>query len=332
MSVAARHATHKRVETTLCDDLSAAEWDAALAALDGHPLQSSLWGAARGVPDQHFALCEGGVPVWMARVEERRVPLLGRIAWVPKGPTAADPARALGPPPEAFLAQLRAKGFRLLIVNPNVVSSDSAPSAGRPIGSDVRTIWIDLTEGAEAAFARLETKRRREVRHAAKEGVVVAETRNPADIDAFVALCLAISKAKNFVLELNVLMIARLLQGSGFNAGARLFLAKHKGRVLAGALVLIVGRRWHYFWGGSVRGAGRLRAGEAVQWAVIEAAIAAGGTCYDLEGIDDASNPGTATFKRKLGGEEVTLLGRFAHPLSLGGHAIALGLMLRERR
>ena len=53
-----------------------AEWDHALAALSGHPLQSCLWGDARGTVDgivQHrwLARCNGE-PIWMIRVEDAK--------------------------------------------------------------------------------------------------------------------------------------------------------------------------------------------------------------------------------------------------------------------
>lgn len=213
----------------------------------------------------------------------------------------------------------------LLVTDPWVAipdNGDRLPPA-RP-----RTIWVDLTNGTETAFGRLDKKWRNGVRRAAKEGVVVEETTACDEIRAFADLCAEIGRAKNFRLDVSADRIGALIANSTPDADARLFVARRSGSTLAGALVLRVGRSWHYFWGGTNRRAGDFRAGEAVQWAIIETAIAKGGVRYDLEGIDDEKNAGTAAFKRKMGGVEVTLPGHEAHALGLRGRALGLAMRL----
>ena len=68
-------------------DPDPADWDSALARLGGHPLQSALWGTARkaidGFQESRWMALKGGAPVYLIRYEERPVPALGKIAWVP---------------------------------------------------------------------------------------------------------------------------------------------------------------------------------------------------------------------------------------------------------
>src|SRR5262245_42601397 len=77
------------------NDLDSEAWDRALAALGGHPLQSALWGDARrevdGIADHRWVAMSSGVPVWMIRIEERRLPIAGWVGWAPRGPTGKLP-------------------------------------------------------------------------------------------------------------------------------------------------------------------------------------------------------------------------------------------------
>lgn len=314
----------------LDDSLPAAAWDAALAALGGHPLQSAMWGHARrhvdGIADHRLAYLDAtGAPAWMIRVEARGVPVLGRVAWAPRGPTATTAAAALVAP-VTLSADLRARGLHLLVSDPYVETSGGGVRwARRP-----RTIWVDLSQGAEVAFSRLKGSSRTAVRKAARNGVTIAETTDAADIAAFIALCRDVSRRKRFRLDLEAAFVDALFRHATGHAGSRLFAARHGGAVIAAALVLTLGRSWHYFWGGVDHAAGPLCAGNALQWAIIEAAVRAGAVRYDLEGVDDAGNPSTAAFKRTWGGKEVELPGHHYRPLGLRGHALATAMRVRR--
>lgn len=312
-------------------DPPAGEWDCALAALFGHPLQSSVWGRARelldGIKQHRWLACHHGEPVWMIRVEERMIPMLGPIGWAPRGPAGLLTKLTERDLPLGLREHLREAGLMLLVTDLWIALPDKAQKVPQ---SGPRTIWVDLTNGAEAAFGRLDKKWRNGVRRAAKEGVVVQETTARDAIHAFADLCMKISRIKKFRLDISPERIQALIENPTLDADARLFVARRSGSILAGALVLRVGRSWHYFWGGTNRSAGDFRAGEAVQWAIIETAIAEGGVRYDLEGIDDEGNAGTAAFKRKMGGIEVALPGHEVQPLGLRGRALALAMRLRH--
>src|SRR5262249_53721186 len=148
----------------------AAEWDLALAALGGHPLQSALWGDARrdidGVRDRRWLAIKDDKPVWMVRVEERSFPGFGRIGWAPKGPTGRllDSGETV---PSDFLTLLKLDGMSTLITNPwSTTKGVAQVGSGR-----YRTIWLDLSKGRQHAWERLDKQWRYGVRRAERLGV-----------------------------------------------------------------------------------------------------------------------------------------------------------------
>jgi peptidoglycan pentaglycine glycine transferase (the first glycine) len=307
-------------------DLPAAEWDRALARLGGHPLQSCLWGDARlavdGIAQHRWLARRAGEPVWMIRVEERRI--LGcKIAWAPRGPTGRTAAMSLSAPP-GLEERIKGEGFRLVIFDPWVRAEECSMGGA---GQDVRpqTIWLDLSVGADAVFANFHPQIRKGVRRAARGGVSVETTRDPRRINEFVALCGSISLEKGFALRVTSPLIETLLNVSDEerNVEAVLFVSLKGEKLASGLLVVRAGRSVHQIWGATDRDMRQERVGEACQWGVIEWAIARGCTRYDLEGIDPINNPSVYDFKKRFGGEEVTLCGHTHFPLTIAGRAMS---------
>jgi peptidoglycan pentaglycine glycine transferase (the first glycine) len=305
-----------------------AKWDHALAALSGHPLQSCLWGDARravdGIAQHRWLARRDGEPIWMIRVEERKV-LGGKIAWAPRGPTGRTADMSLSVPP-GFEERLRAEGFALLVCDPWVAVGDR-PATSRNAARHLKpqTIWLDLSVGTDVIFKNCHTQMRKGVRRAARAGIRVETTSDAEPIGEFVALCSSISHAKGFELRLTSALIEFLLQHSASDANveAAQFVALKEGRVGSGLFVLRVGENVHQIFGATDRNMRQDRVGEACQWAVIEWAIARGCTRYDLEGIDPANNASVYEFKKRLGGEEITLCGHVHVPLNLFGRAMS---------
>jgi hypothetical protein len=304
-----------------------AEWDHALAALSGHPLQSCLWGDARHTVDgivQHrwLARCNGE-PVWMIRAEERKVPG-GKIAWAPRGPTGRTADMSLSVPP-GFDERLRAEGFVLLICDPWVEDPETAQRHAKAARTKPQTIWIDLSAGKDAVFGNLHKHVRNGVRRAAKIGVNVETTCDPDRIGEFVDLCSSISARKGFELRATSDFVHTLLKDSRNNGDAEavLFVALKGGKLGAGLIALRIGQSVHMIFAGTDRDMRQERVGEACQWGVMEWAITRGCTRYDLEGIDPANNASVYEFKKRLGGDEITLHGHVHVPLNLFGRAIS---------
>jgi peptidoglycan pentaglycine glycine transferase (the first glycine) len=294
-------------------------WDRTLAAVGGHPLQSALWGDARravdGIEDRRWFFVRDEKPAAMIRIEKRRLAGVGVVGWAPKGPTGDAGDAPLFPPREI----LRREGMVLLVDDP----WREVETAPRP-RAHPQTVWIDLSFGKEALWRNLDKQWRYGVGRAERSGVRVTSNATPGDLIAFDALCRKISDTKGFALNASPALMTHLLT-ERWQSGveARLFCAHLENRLAAGAFVIRCGTSLHYFWGATDRSASQACAGEAVQWAAIEWALAQGCTRYDLEGIDAKTNPGTYAFKMKMGGRAVTLAGKRYHPLGLRGHILA---------
>lgn len=290
------------------NDLEPTEWDARLAHLGGHPLQSALWGDARrhvdGIEDLRLMLGDEASTTMMARIEKRRAPLLGNIAWIPKGPAhTRAPASA---DRQALIDRLGGLHFILTLDNP--YPDEFIGATGKRVGRPVHTAIVPLSIGEGALWDRLDRQWRYGVGRAAREGVVIEETRHMTDVHQFASLCEAISEQKAFALPGSPALMQRLIEAGETGAvTAHLFVARSAKRLAAGALVIRVGRRLHYFWGGTDRAYKHKRPGEALHWHIMRWAILQGMTAYDLEGVDPVRNPGTYRFKLKMGAVETEL-------------------------
>jgi peptidoglycan pentaglycine glycine transferase (the first glycine) len=304
------------------------QWDCALVELGGHPLQSCLWGDARraadGIAQHRWLARRHGEPLWMIRVEERRV-LGGKIAWAPRGPTGRSTALSLAMP-TPFTERLKAEGFSLLISDPWVEADDaSSRHGGKEMRRGPQTIWLDLAVGKDALFSNLHKQVRNGVRRAAKAGIRVETTLDRRRIDEFVELCSSISVRKGFQSRVTVEFVNKLLCQSRANkhAEALLFVALGHENLGAGLLIIRAGRSVHLIFAGTNRDMRQDRVGEACQWGVIEWAIARGCTRYDLEGIDPVNNASVYEFKKRLGGKEISLCGHMHFPLTAPGRAMS---------
>lgn len=298
--------------------LAPEKWDHELASFGGHPLQSTLWGNARSKVDHIPQLLleyrtDTGKVIGLARVEKRPIPLLGNIAWVPKGPVLSKSATE-----EAEIslrAELKRRGFIVCVTDRYSVAQ--APYLQHP-----KTIWLDLTLGIQVLSKNLDSQWRSRIKHALREGVVIRKTMRPTEISAFFQLCNHLSMKKDFSLSGSEALMQELIRTTlpEGEVGMSLYVSDFDGAIAGGLFIGRSGRHLHYFWGASDRRFSKYRVSEAIQWKIIEDGVASGVVRYDLEGIDPARNPGVYQFKRKMGGIEVTLQGMDATPLSWTGH------------
>jgi vancomycin resistance protein VanK len=114
----------------------------------------------------------------------------------------------------------------------------------------------------------------------------------------------------------------------------RLWLAHHEGDLVAATIGVRVGRHAWYSYGASSTDKRDVRGSNAIQWAMIRAAIADGADVYDLRGITDTLDPddphvGLIQFKAGTGGEAVESVGEWDLPLN---RALYKGFQLYLRR
>ena len=101
----------------------------------------------------------------------------------------------------------------------------------------------------------------------------------------------------------------------------RIYLARHEGDLVAATIGIRVGTHAWYSYGASSTEKRDVRGSNAVQWAMIREALAAGAQVYDLRGItstldSEDSHVGLIQFKVGTGGEAVEYAGEWDLPLS----------------
>jgi lipid II:glycine glycyltransferase (peptidoglycan interpeptide bridge formation enzyme) len=294
------------------------QWDSWLADLEGHPLQSALWGSARyraeGIKERRFAALVGGVPVCMARVEERRLPIFGKAAWIPKGPVYRKGVQvdALH---EQLTGLLRQAGFWVVLENP--YRPDHVASGWKYRKPAYKTLIVDIDKDNAEIWSSFASKLRSQIKSPEKKGVVVEQTRDPERVAEFYRLCTKISQGKGFDLPGSEQLMQLLLRGEpDAPISSQLFSALHEGKLITGYLSISTAGSIHNIWSGYDRDQGISGASDLVVWRLMEWAMAQKIKCYDQEGIDPEGNPSTYAFKKKFGGVETDLPGLMAYPLS----------------
>lgn len=305
-------------------------WDEALARLGGHPLQSTAWGEARRIadtiPDVRLMALSEGQPIWLMRYEIRRIAPFIAMAWAPRGPISSTLSHGHAWPP-GLVDHLKASGVCCAVAEPQVVLD-----AQHKVHARARTtIWVDLTPSEDDLFAKTDKKWRNAVRRAEKDGLRIFETTRTEDIDAAFDLMALTADTKQFRLPLRRSMLHALIARSNDHVRSSLYLALKGEDLISMAFTMSCGRSTHYIAGATRRNTPVIGAAEALQWHIMRSARASDATRYDLEGIDETANPGTAAFKKKMGGEIV----RFAEPISVSAGpigALTTGLFRCYRR
>ncbi|GAA1982902.1 peptidoglycan bridge formation peptidyltransferase VanK-Sc [Catenulispora subtropica] len=159
---------------------------------------------------------------------------------------------------------------------------------------------------------------RRNIRKAAKEGVEVTVGE---DLKAFHDLYVHTAERDRFTprpLRYFETMFAAMRAEDPERI--RLYLARHRGHLVAATILVRVGAHAWYTYGASSTEKREVRGSNACQWAMIRDALAAGCDVYDLRGITptlDAADPhvGLIQFKVGTGGQAVRYVGEWDLPL-----------------
>ena len=150
------------------------------------------------------------------------------------------------------------------------------------------------------------------VNKAAKEGVSVRLANDLADVHAWYPLYL--KTMREVVVPPRPLRLFEAMWGEMQPRGLmRLYVAEQEGSgMIAGSIVLGLGRTAFYAFNGRLRSALALRPNEVLQWEAIHDACRRGYERYDLGEVVEG-RAGLADFKRKWGAAEVQLH-RYYHP------------------
>jgi lipid II:glycine glycyltransferase (peptidoglycan interpeptide bridge formation enzyme) len=161
---------------------------------------------------------------------------------------------------------------------------------------------------------------RRNIKKADKSGVLVTESTAStatADLARFHALYLETAERDHFTPR-GLPYFTQMLGAMRAEAPERirLFLATHEDDLVAATIFVQVGAHTWYLYGASSSAKREVRGSNAVQWAMLRTAIAAGADVYDLRGITATldshdSHSGLIQFKVGTGGEAVETVGEW---------------------
>ena len=222
---------------------------------------------------------------------------------------------------------------------------------GFAAGQPQYNFWVALRDGdgkslgEEAVLKQMNQQWRRNIKKADKAGVEVT-TGGPAgeptaqreqDLAAFHDLYRHTAERDHFTPRpLGYFRTMFDALGAEDPDRIRLYLARHDGDLVAATIAIRVGAHAWYSYGASSTEKREVRGSNAVQWAMIRDALAAGADVYDLRGITDtldADDPhlGLIQFKVGTGGEAVEYVGEWDLPLNRALYK-AFELYLRRRK
>ncbi len=269
----------------------------------GPPVVTRRWSAAQvkdGIADPAIQRLGDLPPTERDAVGARVVSQLTTLGWRPQ---AAESGFALGQPQYVF----------------------QVPLAGR---TDA-----DVLAGMNQLW-------RRNIKKADKAGVEVSSSSGrgdeESDLKLFHDLYVHTAERDQFTPRgLGYFRVMAEALGSEDPDRFRLYLARHDGDLVAATIMVSVGAHTWYSYGASSTEKRDVRGSNAVQWAMIRAAIDQGAEVYDLRGITptldaEDGHVGLIQFKVGTGGEVVEYAGEWDLPLNKPLYA-AFDLYMRRR-
>jgi vancomycin resistance protein VanK len=254
----------------------------------GPPVVTRRWSAAQvkeGIADPAVRRLDDVAPLERSHTGARVVSQLQELGWRPQ---AVEGGFAAGQPQYNFQIPLR--------------DADGEPRSEDDVLKGMNQLW------------------RRNIKKAAKEGVEVT-TGDRDDLKLFHDLYVHTAERDGFTPRgFGYFQTMYDALGAEEPDRIRLWLARHEGDLVAATLAVRVGGHTWYSYGASSTEKREVRGSNAVQWAMIRDAIAAGSAVYDLRGITDtldADDPhvGLIQFKVGTGGEAVEYAGEWDLPL-----------------
>jgi vancomycin resistance protein VanK len=235
-------------------------------------------------------------------------PAVRRLADLP--PTERDPVGA------RVVSQLTSLGWR-----------PQGADEGFAVGQPQYVFQVPLAGRTEAdVLAGMNQLWRRNIKKAEKSGVEVTASSGrgdeEGDLKLFHDLYVHTAERDHFTPRgLPYFRVMADALGSEDPERFRLHLARHEGDLVAATIMVRVGAHAWYSYGASSTEKREVRGSNAVQWAMLRDAIAAGADVYDLRGITptldaDDSHVGLIQFKVGTGGEAVEYAGEWDLPLN----------------
>jgi lipid II:glycine glycyltransferase (peptidoglycan interpeptide bridge formation enzyme) len=275
----------------------------------GPPVVTRRWSAAQvkeGIADEAVHTLTELAPTERTATGARVVQQLESLGWRPQ---VATEGFAAGQPQYTFVIPLVSTSSTH--AEPGSTHAEPGSTDG---GAGARRTEDDVLAGMNQLW-------RRNIRKAEKSGVVVTNG-TATDLKAFHDLYVHTAERDHFTPRpLAYFQTMYDALGADDPGRIRLWLAHHEGDLVAATISVRVGTHAWYSYGASSSDKRDVRGSNAVQWAMIRDAIAAGAEVYDLRGITATLDPddphiGLIQFKTGTGGEAVETAGEWDLPLN----------------
>jgi vancomycin resistance protein VanK len=268
----------------------------AFAVRLGPPVRTATWSAAQvkeGVASDDVRRLVDLPPQHREPAGARVVSQLRAAGWIPQSP---EDGFGVGQPQYTYEVPLRHP-------DPDHPGA-SAPRSESDLLKAMNQLW------------------RRNIKRAEKEGVkVTVSDGSGGDLEAFHDLYVHTAERDHFTprpLSYFRTMVDAMLAEDPERI--RLYLARHEGDLVAATTMVRVGAHAWYSYGASSTEKREVRGSNALQWAMMRDALAAGCDVYDLRGITptlsaDDPHVGLIQFKAGTGGQAVEYAGEWDLPL-----------------
>jgi hypothetical protein len=208
----------------------------------------------------------------------------------------------------------RSRGFAFIDASPEMIPTSNpaaveafAREGWRPLAGTRTSLRLNLNKSEDEIIAGFRKTTRHEVQKAARIGVVVEHAQSDVELAAFLRIYTEMTARKGFQPDpiQHIRQTIRWL----LNEPKRgtLLLARHRGRILGGAVIIRSGSRCWYVWGATERYE-YASAGHILQWNAFLWAKKHRCTEYDFGGYTENATTGPALFKKGFGGEVVRFM------------------------
>jgi lipid II:glycine glycyltransferase (peptidoglycan interpeptide bridge formation enzyme) len=311
------------------------DWDSALRSLGGHFLQSTAWQRVQAALGHEVIRDQGDGWLWAGAIRSGRFP---RYVYIPYGPTARS-----GQSTEALQRSVQlARKHHLDFVRAEPVGHDTEEALRHTAAVPSRAIqprwtWIlDLTPDETALHRGLSAGHRGNVNAASRRNIQIRSSRDPAEIEVFLALHEKAQHRPGFRGQSQRYhrTVAEILMPLG---AAALYIAEVAGTAVAAATCFDFADTRYYAHAASDPEAGRrLGAAAPLVWSMILDARAEGRQRFDFWGVlpvDEPAHPwsGLTQFKKAFGGEFVERWGTWDLPVHPLRHRLYRAALLLRR-
>jgi lipid II:glycine glycyltransferase (peptidoglycan interpeptide bridge formation enzyme) len=275
------------------------EWDAFLEVTrGGSHQQSSKWSrvkAVQGFETVRLVLRRSGAIVGGCQVLLRRIPRVGAVAYIPRGPVLPDrDADALDKLLDALGDLAERERILYLKLQPPVERFDMVALleargfvASRVLTAYTSTVRLDLERSEPELLAAMRTTTRKHIRRGERRGTTI-RSGDERDIPTLVRIIQETGDRQRFS-SYPRRYYERMWSTFAATGHARLFVAEHDGIALSASLLIVHGESAHYKAGGWSGTGAELFPNELMHWAGIRWARDNGLRWYDFEGVDDAA-------------------------------------------